>query len=385
MHLLSIIGARPQFIKAAMVVESIDRHNRLVASHDRLRHTLVHTGQHYDRNMSECFFTELTLPEPRYNLEVGSGTHAVQTALMLEKIEDVLILERPDVVVVYGDTNSTISGSLAAAKLNIPVAHIEAGLRSFNRAMPEEINRVLTDHISSLLFCPTSTAVDNLRNEGIVDGVFLSGDVMLDAVLEWRARASGRSDVLQNLGIDWGSFVLLTIHRAENTDSPQRLAAILESLLHIPYPIVFPIHPRTRARIACDPAIEAVWSRIHAAPSIRIIDPVSYLQMLVLEENARIIVTDSGGVQKEAYFLGVPCITARDETEWVETLRDGWNSLVPPRNSHDLVSAVIRLWETDGAMLREHADRSAFGQGRAADEIVRVLVEQSTMKAGQAA
>lgn len=382
MHLLSIVGARPQFIKAAMIVESISRLN---AASQRLLHTLVHTGQHYDFNMSECFFEELTLPTPKYNLEVGSGTHAVQTATMLEKIEDVLIRERPDVVVTYGDTNSTISGSLAAAKLNIPVAHVEAGLRSFNRRMPEEINRVLTDHLSSYLFCPTATAVENLHKEGIASGVYLSGDVMLDAVLEWRTKTNGRSNVLEDLGIEWGSFVLLTIHRAENTDSPERLMSILEAVLHLPYPVVFPIHPRTRARIESDPGFATIWRQILSARSIRVIDPVSYLHMLVLEESARIIVTDSGGVQKEAYFLGVPCITARHETEWVETLRNGWNTLVPPEDFRALVNAAIRLWGTGGNALREGADRSSFGQGRAADEIVRVLAEQSAMKAGQAA
>jgi UDP-N-acetylglucosamine 2-epimerase len=385
MHLLSIVGARPQFVKAAMIADSIDRHNRRASAHPQLLHTLVHTGQHYDPNMSECFFRELTLPVPKYNLEAGSGTHAVQTAFMLEKIEAVLTGEKPDVVVVYGDTNSTISAALAAAKLNMRVAHIEAGLRSFNRSMPEEINRVLTDHISSLLFCPTTTAVENLRHEGIVDGVFLSGDVMLDAVLEGRARSSVREDILRRLGIECGSFLLLTIHRAENTDTPRRLSSILESLLLLHYPIVFPIHPRTRARIDGDPLFRAMWRQISVKPSIKVIDPVSYLDMLALEQSARIIVTDSGGVQKESYFLGVPCITVRRETEWVETLREGWNTLVPPEDCHRLVNAVIRLWETDGAALREHADRSAFGQGHAADDIVRILAETASITTGRAA
>jgi UDP-N-acetylglucosamine 2-epimerase len=381
-HLLSIVGARPQFVKAAMITEAIDRYNRLAPSGRSLVHTLVHTGQHYDPNMSDCFFRELALPEPEYNLGVGSGTHAEQTALMLERLEDILTRERPDMTVVYGDTNSTLSGALAAVKLQNPVAHVEAGLRSFNRRMPEEINRVLTDHVSSLLFCPTRTAVENLRSEGIEDGVFLTGDVMLDAVLQWRAKLSGRSNVLERIGVDWGSFILLTIHRAENTDSMERLSNILESLLHLPYPVVFPIHPRTRARMQTGSAAEAFWRQAHESETIKAIDPVSYLDMLVLEENARIIVTDSGGVQKEAYFLGVPCLTVRGETEWIETLRDGWNTLVDPDDRRALPAAVVRLWETNGWNLRRYADRDAFGQGQAADQIVQTLAHAMSVTTG---
>ena len=368
-----------------MVVDAIDRHNQVAALDHAIQHTVVHTGQHYDANMSECFFRELTLPVPKYNLEVGSGSHAIQTALMLEKIEDVLLQERPDYVIVYGDTNSTIAAALAAAKLNIPVAHVEAGLRSFNRGMPEEINRLLTDHISTLLFCPTTTAVDNLQHEGIEKGVYLCGDVMLDAILEWRARSNQRARVMERLGIEWGSFVLLTVHRAENTDVPGNLASIFESLLMLPYPVVFPLHPRTRARIDSDSLLSALWREVIASPSIKVLDPVSYLDMLVLEESARVVVTDSGGVQKEAYFLGVPCITVRRETEWIETLRDGWNRLVAPDDRRVLVHTIMRVWETDGAALRANTDRSAFGEGRAAEEIVRVLAQTSSMTTGRAA
>jgi UDP-N-acetylglucosamine 2-epimerase len=382
MHLLSIVGARPQFVKAAMIAEAIDRYNSLVPSNRRLVHTLVHTGQHYDANMSECFFKELVLPQPKYNLGVGSGTHAEQTAAMLELLEYVLTRERPDVTVVYGDTNSTLSGTLAAVKLRIPVAHVEAGLRSFNRQMPEEINRVLTDHVSSLLFCPTGTAVDNLRREGIQDGVFLSGDVMLDAVLQWRTKLNGHPNVLDKIGVDWGSFVLLTIHRAENTDSPERLSGILESLYHLPYPVVFPIHPRTRARMQTGAMAEAFWRPIQKSRTFKVIDPVSYLDMLALEDNARIIVTDSGGVQKEAYFLGVPCLTVRNETEWIETLRDGWNTLVPPDDRRALPAAVIRLWETNGGSARKSANRAAFGQGQAAGQIVQALADAVNVTTG---
>jgi UDP-GlcNAc3NAcA epimerase len=382
MHLLSIVGARPQFVKAAMITEAIDRYNGLVPPNRRLVHTLVHTGQHYDANMSECFFKELELPQPKYNLGVGSGTHAEQTAAMLELLEYVLTRERPDATVVYGDTNSTLAGTLAAVKLQIPVAHVEAGLRSFNRQMPEEINRVLTDHVSSLLFCPTGTAVDNLRREGIQDGVFLTGDVMLDAVLQWRAKLNGRPNVLDKIGVDWGSFVLLTIHRSENTDSLERLSGILKSALHLPYPVVFPIHPRTRARMQTGAAAEALWRAIHGSETFKVIEPVSYLDMLTLEGNARIIVTDSGGVQKEAYFLGVPCLTVRNETEWVETLRDGWNTLVPPDDGGALLAAVIRMWETSGWNIRKGSTRSAFGQGQAADQIVQTLADAASITMG---
>lgn len=367
-----------------MVVESIDRYNRQMPPEFRVAHTLIHTGQHYDANMSDCFFDELALPKPKYNLEVGSGSHAVQTATMLERVEDILSSERPDIVVVYGDTNSTLSGALAAVKLQIPVAHVEAGLRSFNRQMPEEINRVLTDHISTFLFCPTETAVENLSREGIVDGVFLTGDVMLDAVLEWRAKTAARPTILDRLGVQWGSFILLTIHRAENTDSIDRLSCIFNSLLHLPYPVVFPMHPRTRARMRGNPELAALWQRVTSSKAIAVIDPVPYGDMLVLEESARIIVTDSGGVQKEAYFLGVPCLTVRNETEWVETLRDGWNTLVPPENSRTLPAEVMRLWEADGARLRQHTDRSAFGKGHAAEQIVEILQEKSSVMTGQA-
>jgi UDP-N-acetylglucosamine 2-epimerase len=243
---------------------------------------------------------------------------------------------------------------------------------------------VLTDHISTYLFCPTETAVENLHREGVVDGVFLTGDVMLDAVLEWRAKTASRSIIFDRLGVEWGSFVLLTVHRAENTDSTERLSCIFESLLHLHYPVVFPMHPRTRARMLSNPKLEALWQKVTSSKAIKVIDPVPYGDMLVLEESARIIVTDSGGVQKEAYFLGVPCLTVRNETEWVETLRDGWNTLVPPDNSRTLPAEVMRLWEADGARLRQRTDRSAFGEGRAAEEIVQILQEKSSVMTGQA-
>ena len=383
MHLLSIVGARPQFIKAAMIAEAIDTFNGHADSDGRLLHTVVHTGQHYDSNMSDVFFEELTLPTPKHNLGVGSGTHAVQTALILERIEAILINESPDVIVVYGDTNSTLSAALAAVKLGIPVAHVESGLRSFNRRMPEEINRVLTDHLSSWLFCPTKTAVDNLRREGIVNQVFLVGDVMLDAVLRWRTMANERSDVRARLGLEWGSYILLTVHRAENTDSAERLSHILESLIHVPYPVVFPVHPRTRSRMLSHPMMEPLCRQLAETARIKFIDPVSYLDMLVLEENARIVMTDSGGVQKEAYLLGVPCLTVRDETEWLETLEDGWNTLVSPSDNRTLVKTLVHLWETNGLKARVRTRRPVFGNGNAAAQIVETIAATASGIKGQ--
>jgi UDP-GlcNAc3NAcA epimerase len=307
----SIVGARPQFIKAAVVSRAL----RAVA-----REVLVHTGQHYDEGMSAVFFEQLDIPAPDYNLGVGSSSHGVQTGRMLEQIEAVLEKEQPDRVLVFGDTNSTLAGALAGAKLKIPVAHVEAGLRSFNRAMPEEINRVLTDHLSDLLFCPSQTAVKNLAKEGITAGVHLVGDVMAEALRFGVERARERSTALQNLGLANKGYLLVTIHRAENTDNQARLRSILAGLAGIKETIIFPVHPRTQAALE-----KFAWP---PPPHIRLIPPAAYLDMCALEANARVILTDSGGVQKEAYWLGVPCITLRDETEWVETVETGWNQLV---------------------------------------------------------
>jgi len=312
MKVATIVGARPQFIKAAPVSREL-----------RQQHTevLIHTGQHYDDTMSAIFFRELEIPTPDYNLGVGSGAHGQQTGAMLARIEEVLLAEQPDWMLVYGDTNSTLAGALAAAKLHIPVAHIEAGLRSFNRRMPEEINRVLTDHVSTLLFCPTQTAVDNLAAEGITQGAHLVGDVMHEALLWAAERARAQSIILEQLGLGEKGYLLATVHRAENTDDPARLRAILDAFAALDEPIVFPIHPRTQARI------EALnlKSKIE---NLKSIPPVGYLDMVQLEQSARMILTDSGGIQKEAYWLGVPCVTLRDETEWVETVQTGWNVLV---------------------------------------------------------
>ncbi|MBN2389240.1 MAG: UDP-N-acetylglucosamine 2-epimerase (non-hydrolyzing) [Anaerolineae bacterium] len=349
MKVVTVVGARPQFIKAAPVSRVL-----------RQRHTevLVHTGQHYDENMSAVFFAELDLPQPDVNLGVGSGAHGAQTAAMLAGIEHVLLDEKPDWVLVYGDTNSTLAGALAAAKLHIPVAHVEAGLRSFNHTMPEEINRVLTDHVSDLLFCPSQTAVDNLAHEGIVRGVHLVGDVMADALAYAAERAQSHSDILQRLGVSEKGFLLATVHRAENTDDPARLRAILEAFAALDEPIVFPMHPRTQARIAAlNPK-----SKIQ---NLKFIDPVGYLDMVRLEQAARMILTDSGGIQKEAYWLGVPCVTLRDETEWVETVQTGWNCLVGAG-----LQRIVRAVRTF-AIPDQHP--ALYGDGKAAMRCIIVL------------
>ena len=374
LHVLSIVGARPQFVKAAMVVEAVRAHNRQAASGRRLRHTLVHTGQHYDRNLSDVFFKQMPLPKSKYNLGVGSGTHGEQTGKLLVGIEGVLLKERPDVVAVYGDTNSTLAGALAAAKMGIKVAHVEAGLRSFNRAMPEEINRVVTDHLSDLLFCPTATAVQQLGNEGVTQGVHLSGDVMLDAVLAFRPIASKRSQILGQLNVEANRYILFTVHRAENTDSETNLGKILELLANIQHPIIFPIHPRTRNRIAELSSLKALAAAVAKSPHVFIIDPVSYLDMLALESHARVVMTDSGGVQKEAYFVGVPCLTLRNETEWSETLEGGWNRLVDAGSSETL-SLLDSLWNKNGQCPSQPRNLDSFGAGHAAEVLVRQLFD----------
>lgn len=311
--IFTVVGARPQFIKAAVV-------SRAIADTEGITEVLVHTGQHYDSNMSDVFFDELDIPRPHHHLGVGGGTHGQNTGRMLEKLEALMQAEKPDWVLVYGDTDSTLAGALAASKLHIPVAHVEAGLRSFNRRMPEEINRVLTDHVSSVLFAPTVTAARHLANEGIEGNkVNVVGDVMYDAALFYKARAKPPTDAIV---AKWepGSYALCTVHRAENTDDPDRMKGILAGLASAPYPVVMPIHPRTRARLA--------QMGLAMPPNVHVIDPVGYLEMVWLEMNCRLVITDSGGVQKEAYFHGKPCVTLRDETEWTELVDLGVNRLV---------------------------------------------------------
>ncbi|MCX7669240.1 MAG: UDP-N-acetylglucosamine 2-epimerase (non-hydrolyzing) [Anaerolineae bacterium] len=353
MKVVTVVGARPQFIKAAPVCKALR-----AAGHTEY---LVHTGQHYDYGMSQVFFDDLGIPQPDINLEVGSGSHGRQTGEMLIRLEEVLLTEKPDRVLVYGDTNSTLAGALAAVKLGIPVAHVEAGLRSFNRAMPEEHNRVLTDHIADLLFCPTQTAVDNLRHEGITRGVHLVGDTMYDAVLQFAEVARQRSTILAQLGLQPKGYLLATVHRPYNTDDPVNLRSILEAFATFEEPVLFPVHPRTRKKIA-----EIGWpAGVGPTTNPRLIEPVGYLDMLALEQNAWLILTDSGGIQKEAYWLGVPCITLRTETEWVETVEAGWNVVV--RADRARIVAAVR------SLVAPAVRPLSYGDGRAAGQILDIL------------
>lgn len=338
--IFTVVGARPQFIKAAPVSQALAKAG--------LREILVHTGQHFDALMSDIFFDELSIPKPAYNLEVNSLGHGAMTGRMLEKLEDAMLAERPDMVLIYGDTNSTVAAALAAAKLNIPVAHVEAGLRSFNRKMPEEINRVVADHVSALLFCPTQTAIRNLANEGITRGVHAVGDVMFDTTIAAVKRAQGRSTILADLKLTPNSYAVATIHRAENTDDPGRFARVVAWLENEAKtsPVIMPVHPRTR---------KLFTSRGIVPTGLMLIDPIGYLDMAWLVNQSAGVFTDSGGLQKEAYFHRVPCVTLRDETEWVETLEAGWN----------------RLWtEPHYAPRREIPD---YGDGTSATQIADLL------------
>jgi UDP-N-acetylglucosamine 2-epimerase (non-hydrolysing)/UDP-GlcNAc3NAcA epimerase len=348
MKLVTIVGARPQFIKAAAF-------SRIV----RQRHTevLVHTGQHYDAAMSDVFFDELELPRPDHHLGVGSGPHGAQTGQMLERLEPILQREAPDAVVIYGDTNSTLAGALAAAKLGIPVAHVEAGLRSFVRDMPEEINRIVADRLATWLFAPTRTAVDNLAREGITRGVSETGDIMYDALLRHTAIAAERSHALRDMALTPGGYVLATVHRAANTDDPARLADIVDALALLHEPVILPLHPRTRAAL--------MGTDIEIEPPVRVVEPVGYLDMLSLEQHARMVLTDSGGVQKEAYLLGVPCVTLREETEWTETLAGGWNVLAGADTERILAAARRPRPAGDPPPV--------FGDGHAAERMVKAL------------
>ena len=354
MRIATIIGARPQFIKAAMVSHALD-------TQDGISEIIIHTGQHFDANMSEVFFEELGIPKPTYNLNIGGGSHGQNTGRMIEAIESVLLKQKPDCVLVYGDTDSTLAGALAAAKLHIPVAHVEAGLRSFNRRMPEEINRILTDHVSSLLFAPTQAAVQCLASEGISgNNVRLVGDVMFDAALHYSKRAQDRSKILSWLGLQPKTYTLATIHRAENTNDANRLNIILKSFSEFAQLIVLPLHPRTRDLVS--------KSGLVLPPNIRAIEPVSYLDMVMLEQNASLIATDSGGVQKEAFFHRVPCVTLRDETEWVELVNTGWNRLAPPVDTSAVVEKMHLALDSQGT------DLQPYGTGNASMSIANDLI-----------
>ena len=421
MKIVSIVGARPQFIKAAPVNRAIEKHNRQ-GHGPRIIEILVHTGQHYDYNMSQVFFDQLNISKPEYHLGVGSGNHGEMTGTMLTRIEAVLLKERPDWVLVYGDTNSTLAGALAAAKLHIPVAHVEAGLRSFNRRMPEEINRVMTDHISSVLFCPTETAVDNLKKEGFnnifspinqnsskpkaqssesriqqsinlypacpvgrnyrtgvkCDSNYLTGasnpivsnvgDVMYDAFLFNKELCDNKSNILSQLELESGSYCLGTVHRQENTEDPRRLLNIFtafEELSSADCPFIILLHPKTRK------ALQQYKGKDCLNHNVRLLPPASYLDMIALEANAKVILTDSGGVQKEAYFAEVPCVTLRDETEWIETVEARWNHL-GGTDFQEILSAFEKA--TDSLPKKRS---KLFGDGKASDVLLRELISNS--------
>ncbi|MFX1577891.1 MAG: UDP-N-acetyl glucosamine 2-epimerase [Promethearchaeota archaeon] len=386
MELIHIVGARPQFIKMAAVSRAIAEYNRnSKMNSEELHELIVHTGQHYDYKLSEVFFDELRISKPHYDLEVGSASHGEQTGEMLKRVELVLLKEEPDVILVYGDTNTTLAGALAATKLHIPVTHVEAGLRSFNKRMPEEINRVLTDHASTILFCPTEKAVENLKREGFINianggrltplnlsGLNLDfspdnplvincGDVMCDSVLYNLDLAEEKSTILQDLCLEKKGFYLSTVHRAENTDDPNRLEQIFTAFQEIAthgIKLICPLHPRTRKVLANRGMRD--WSS-----NFKLIESVSYLDMLVLEKNAKLVLTDSGGVQKEAYFLGTPCITLRSETEWVETVEAGWN-IVVGNDYSCIVQKALNMQTPQG-------ERVMFGDGNARERILRTL------------
>ncbi len=322
---------------------------------------IVHTGQHYDENMSRIFFEDMGIPKPKYNLNIGSGMHGLQTARILEGVEGILLLEKPDYVVVFGDTNSTLAGALAAVKLHIPVGHIEAGLRSFNRRMPEEINRIMTDSISSQLFCPTGNAADLLAREGIVKNVHVAGDVMYDAIRHFLPLASEKSKILQTLRLNPGEFNLLTIHRAENTDDPERLKSIFRGVAASTLPVIFPRHPRLKAMLEAPDFHDF----IKGISCLHIIEPVGFLDMLMLESAAFKILTDSGGVQKEAFFMKKPCITLRDETEWTETVEEGYNRVCGA--DEQKITDAVRDFHP------QHEPAIRFGDGHAAEKMATLI------------
>jgi UDP-GlcNAc3NAcA epimerase len=358
MKLVEVVGARPQFVKAAAITRAIR------AYPNEINQCIVHTGQHFDSNMSQSFFEQLDVPLPKYNLGIANLSHGAMTGRMIEGIEAVLLDERPDCVTVYGDTNSMIAGVLAAIKLNIPVAHIEAGVRSYNMRMPEEVNRVLADRVCELLLCPTGTAVENLHREGLTKGISLVGDVMYDAMLHYKKTAE-REFSLASFGLDPQRYVLCTLHRPENADNMQRLQNIFTALNSIAESItvIMPLHPRTRATIE-------KCHDLRLAPGLTIIEPVSYLEMMLLESQSFAVITDSGGVQKEAFFHRVPCLTLRDETEWVETVALGWNTLCGAD-----AARIMRGWmQLQSPAQRQ--DGTPYGDGCAASRIVRLLLER---------
>tara|TARA_R110002096_G_scaffold103125_5_gene227370 strand:+ start:1179 stop:2273 length:1095 start_codon:yes stop_codon:yes gene_type:complete len=360
MKIITVVGARPQFVKAATVSRAIIEHNKTNPS-NAIEELIVHTGQHYDANMSDVFFDEMEIPKPVYSLGVGGGTHGAMTGRQLEKIEEVLLKEKPDYVLVYGDTNSTLAGALAAVKLHIPVVHVEAGLRSFNMQMPEEINRILTDQVSSILFCPTDTAINNLKNEGFENKncqVINVGDVMYDAAMYYSSKSRKPSSVSADDG-----FALVTIHRADNTDNVDRLSNIVAALneINLTTPVVCPVHPRTKKMIL----------DLNIKPTFLMIDPVSYFEMIWLLKNCTVVVTDSGGLQKEAYFFKKYCVTIREQTEWVELTQAGVNKLVVAVKSNIVAEVSESL--TNVNSISPFKD-NIYGDGNAAKSIVSILI-----------
>jgi len=387
MKITSIVGARPQFIKLAPLIRAIEEHNKF-RSKPRIEHTIIHTGQHYDYKMNKIFFDDLRIPEPEINLEVGSGSQGWQTGEMIKRSEKVLIKEKPDWVLVFGDTNSTLAGALAASKISIPIAHIEAGLRSFNKEMPEETNRVLTDHCSNILFCPTETAIRNLKNEGfkniLNNGKLVSlssiklpvksyispivinvGDIMYDLLSISLEIAEKKSTALEKLKLKPKEYNLATVHRAENTADKDRLKNIIEAFIEISKEkiVVFPIHPRTKKILETFNLSFSNFNKLY------LIDPVSYFDMLLLEKNANRILTDSGGVQKEAYILGTPCITLRNETEWVETVKSGWN-LIAGTNKKRIIESTLK-----SSPISDYKYLELFGDGNTAEKIIYFLIK----------
>ena len=346
MKIVSIIGARPQFIKAAVLTKIIEKE-------PGVNEVLVHTGQHYDENMSKIFFDELEIPRPHYNLEVGSGSHAYQTGMMLQKIEKVLLSEKPDWIIVYGDTNSTIAGALAASKLHIKIAHVEAGLRSFNKLMPEEINRITTDRISDLLFAPSLNALHLLKNEGLERNAVFTGDVMFDSILFYQ-KLAGKKHKLSDV-TDEENFYLATVHRQENTDDKTRLQSIFDAFSELDLPVVLPLHPRTLSKL----------SEITFNDNVKIIEPVSYLEMILLLKNSKKVLTDSGGLQKEAYFLKKPCITLRDETEWIETIEGNWNFITGTNKELILEKVKVNQFAQQ---------KNYYGDGKAGEKILNTIL-----------
>ena len=380
MKIVTVIGARPQIIKAAALSRAIKTHYA-----NEIQEVIVHTGQHYDDNMSQVFFDELGIPRPDYNLHVGSATHGVQTARMTEGIEDILIKEHPDFLVLYGDTNSTLAGAVAAAKIHVPIVHIEAGLRSFNKSMPEEINRIVCDHCSTLLFSPTITGVENLKREGFPMGneglytidnpkVFHCGDIMYDNSLHFANIAEKKTDIIQRLGITDKPFILATIHRDNNTDQPERLNAIFDALLQLSKEakVVLPLHPRTAKLLKTNLATEK-QEQLFNSPNITILPPVSFLEMIALERNAQFVITDSGGVQKEAYFFKKPCIILRPETEWVEIVQTG-NAVLADADKNRIMQAWEHFKNNPPTAFPE-----IFGDGHAAEFMLeQILLTNAT-------